>query len=169
MQDNKITFDIPDGFRVDVKNSNLSKGLIKFEPTKEVVDYKTVTEKLFENKAIYWTDTNGEIRSNIANSSIMNYDPNNATSKEQLECLMAYNKLRNVAEYLNGWEKFDWSTSNNQQKYFIYFNTAENRLEIGHAVWTRTSSIYFLFKSDATKAIEILGEEEIKKALFIDL
>ena len=59
------------------------------------------------NGETYYTNTIGKICSyNITQYEYVT-DPNNATTEHQLECILAKNKLANVAKYLNGeWKPY---------------------------------------------------------------
>lgn len=164
---NKIEINIPEGFEIDQSKSDLSKGVIEFKPVeKKKLSYGDVAIELFVKNGGFYTSSSGTISEFSKCIELTAPEPNNATSKEQLECLMAYNKLRNVAVYLNkGW-KANW-TDLNQSKYYIYFNNDEEKFIITPHWNVRTSNIYFSSEELAKEAISILGEEEIKKALFI--
>ena len=164
---NKIEINIPEGFEIDNVKSNFSKGIIEFKPVeKKKLSYEDVAKNLFINRLIYYTEYNGTISHNNNVSESQCKYTNNATSKEQLECLMAYNKLRNVAEYLNNGNKLDWNDPM-KSKWFIYYNWDSKLLSVDAHFRYQRSDIYFYLKDSAKDAIKILGEEEIKKALFI--
>ena len=163
---NKIEINIPEGFEIDNEKSNFSKGIIEFKPVdKKELNYNYIAKNLFINKLVYYTEHNGTINYIDYGAEFQCKYPNNSTSKEQLECLMAYNKLRNVAEYLNKGYKFNY-LSEHIYNYYI-FNNRNFGLQIGAETWLQNSSVYFASKELAKEAISILGEEEIKKALFI--
>lgn len=164
---NKIEINIPEGFEIDNKKSNFSKGIIEFKSIeKKELSYDCIAKNLFINRLIYFTEYNGTIsRNNNVSESQCKYT-NNATSKKQLECLMAYNKLRNVAEYLNAGNKLDWNDPM-KAKWFIYYNWDNKLLSVDAHFRYQRSDIYFYLKDSAKAAIKILGKEEIKKALFI--
>lgn len=164
---NKIEINIPEGFEIDNEKSDLSKGIIEFKPIeKKKLSYKDVVDKLFTGKVVYWSNSYGCITSWSLGDINDKINPNNATSKEQLECLMAYNKLRNVAEYLNGGRKMLWENQF-MEKYYIFYNWFLKRIKVDSVSNTQRSEVFFASKILAEQAIEILGEEEIKKALFI--
>ena len=91
--------------------------------------------------------------------------PNNATTKYQIKCILAKNKLANVAVYLNnGWKP----NLESDYGYGIALSWYNGELIIDHcAVLCMFSSGKVIFKSKelAQKAIEILGREEVKLAL----
>ena len=164
---NKIEINIPEGFEIDNEKSNFSKGIIEFKPVeKKKLSYRDVAENLFLGTRSYFIDSDGVIASSNNTNNINCIEPNSATSKEQLECLMAYNKLRNVAEYLNTGNKLDWNDPM-KAKWFIYYNWDTKLLTVDAHFRYQRSDIYFYLKDSAKDAIKILGEEEIKKALFI--
>ena len=72
----------------------------------------------------------------------------------------------NVAKYLNGdWEP-NWNDLS-EPKWYISYNPRYFKLNTNWAVLCKLSSAYFKSEELALQAIEILGEEEVKKALGI--
>ena len=138
------------------------KEFLEAQEPKELT-YEDVAKELFLRRKTYFPTSSGDIVCTTQgcdmNGSIQN---NNATSKEQLEAILALNKLCNVAKYLNG----DWKRDGDG--YFIYIG------EWGEAhTWYGSGYVYSApyFKSEALakQAISILGEEEIKKALTLNV
>lgn len=153
----------PEGYEVDWDNSSMNT--IRFKPIKKKIKYHNIAEKLFLNKITYFINVNGEVGSYMLTGNPSR--ANNATSIQQIEQLLALNKLMNVANYLNG----DWEpdfTDTDKQKWFIDYNSKESILgtDFTFGVY-RHSNVYFKSGELARQAIEILGEEEIKKALGI--
>jgi hypothetical protein len=105
---------------------------------------------------IYFTQTNGSVSQSRSawNESI---EPNNSVTAEQLESILALNKLCNVAKYLNdGWLP-DWKNQKinaTNAKYYICFNYFSNILSIDITYQCKESSVYFKSKELAIKAIE---------------
>ena len=164
---NKIEINIPEGFEIDNVKSDFSKGIIEFKPVeKKKLNYEDIARELLEGKSGYFACSSGKISSVSKFELSHTHEPNNATSKEQLECLMAYNKLRNVAEYLNAGNKLDWNDPM-KAKWFIYYIWSTKSLAVDAHFSYQRSDVYFYLKDSAKDAIKILGEEEIKKALFI--
>ena len=164
---NKIEINIPEGFKIDSSKSDFSKGIIEFKPIdKKELNYNYIAKNLFINRSVYYTEYNGTIDHINYGTEYQCKYPNNSTSKEQLECPMAYNKLRNVAEYLNNGNKLDWNDST-KCKWFIYYNYRTKLLEVDAHYTYKRSDVYFYLRDSAKDAIKILGKEEIKKALFI--
>lgn len=96
METKEIKIKVPEGYEIDKENSTFS--CIKFKPIKKELTYKDVAEYLF-NDTCYFTNKRGEIVSTEVLAT--KEDKNNATSKEQLERLLALNQLLNIAEYYN--------------------------------------------------------------------
>ena len=161
---NKIEINIPEGYEIDNEKSNLSKGIIEFKPVeKKKLSYEDIAQELFKGKLTYYITENGRVDHLINKLNFI--DTSNATSREQLECLMAYNKLRNVAEYLNKDWKPKWDSK--YPKYYICINSKTNKFEIQLNTDWILSNIYFATEELAKQAVSILGKEEVKKALFI--
>lgn len=95
METKEIKIKVPEGYEVDEQNSTYE--CIKFKPTKELT-YENVAERLFDNAAFYINSHGGVLS---LNGHYNKNEKNNATSKKQLERLLALNQLLNVAEYYN--------------------------------------------------------------------
>lgn len=91
--------------------------------------------------------------------------PNNATSRRQLEKLLAINMLVNVAKYLNGvhWQP-DWNSSA-QKKWFLRYNKYLKDIEYDFSLYRSVTNVYFATKEKALQAVEILGMDIIELAL----
>lgn len=152
----------PEGYEIDRENSSIDT--IRFKPIKKKIKYHNIAEKLFLNKITYFISVNGEIGSHMLTENPSR--ANNATSKQQIEQLLAVNKLMNVAKYLNGdWEP-DWN-DRHQHKWFIFYDHQLSGLYLAIHYTQRFASVYFKSEELSLQAIEILGEEEVKKALGI--
>lgn len=92
-------------------------------------------------------------------------DVSNGTSENQLKKLIALNKLMNVQKWIEkGW-KPDWINMH-QIKWVIRHHTIHDTLDIMEGDDTKKGlDIYFSSKSNAEKAIKILGEDVIRQAL----
>jgi hypothetical protein len=157
MNAKELKIEAPEGYEVDWDNS--SKDTIRF---KKKTEYRTVAEKLFLNKQTYFISVNGAICSCI----LKEYPSkaNNATSKQQLKQILALNKLMNVAKYLNG----DWEPNwNDEFEDKIYFYYSYGKLNICAKRYSNFGCVCFKTIDLAHQAIEILGEDEVKKALGI--
>lgn len=156
MKEMKIT--PPEGYIIDEENSTFEK--IVFKKVEEKLNYEKIAEKLFQYEKHYYIAGDG----GIMGTSIGWSCPNTASTKHQLERLLALNKLMNVAHYLNdGWEP-DWN-NNIERKYFIYYVSTDKIFKIESNTIVNYGIVYFKSKEIAKQAIEILGEETIKLAL----
>ena len=96
MKTKEIKINVPEGYEIDKENSTFE--CIKFKPIKKELTYEDVAEELFSDICFYI----------ISSGMILPFDKivgkddkNNATSKKQLERLLALNQLLNIAEYYN--------------------------------------------------------------------
>ena len=164
MKTKELKIEAPEGYEVDWDNS--SNNTIRFKPIKKKITYQDVKEKIFQDGKEHYVEHCGTINS----SKTARYYIENiiiATSIQQIQQLLALNKLMNVAKYLNG----DWEpdfTDTDKQKWFIDYNSEESILGTDSTFGVyRHSNVYFKSGELARQAIEILGEEEVKKALGI--
>lgn len=126
IKNNQLTIDIPEGMEIDLENSDLAKGIVKFK--KKDITYKNIEDALSSE--------------NYAGAVI------NTSNGIKLEAL---NKLMNIAKYYNGDWKPDWSDSN-EYKYSIIYN--RNTYKVDHNWTSISSNIYFKNKDDAQYVID---------------
>lgn len=147
-----IEFKVPEGYIFDKDNS--TESVIRFKPKK--ITYEDICKNLFRDK-LYWRLTDvGVPKISTSSDGII------STSKQQLEQLLALNKLMNVAKYLNG----DWEPNwNDEFEDKIYFYYSSGKLNICAKRYSNFGCVCFKTIDLAHQAVEILGKEEIKKAL----
>jgi len=150
----------PEGYVIDTKNSTFE--CIKFKKKKQLA-YEDVAKCLLDGVKSYYTDAYGVITSSISTMEYRN--PNKASSKKQLEKLLAINKLMNVAKYLNGDWKPNWD-ERPESKYFI--NVYKDSIKVDFTNCYNSRIAYFKSEELAKQAIDILGEETIRLALSTD-
>lgn len=152
---NKIEIEIPVDKEVDWEASAKQKQIVLKD---KQFTYEDVCQELFI-AGHYHTDGNGDIRF----VNWINTCPNNSSTQHQLECILAKNKLANVARYLNG----DWRPALNETWYWLSVNINNNVIidSWPNRYSSNTGKIYFKSKELAQQAIEILGEETIRLAL----
>lgn len=159
-----LEFKIPEGYVFDKDNS--TENVIRFKPIKKKITYQDVKEKLFpESKASFFIGDGGVIMQTY-NIEHLPVELLFSTSGQQLQQIRALNKLMNVAKYLNG----DWEpdfANRSEQKWYIDYNFNDSMLGTDFIYFYKHSHAYFKSEELARQAIEILGEEEIKKALGI--
>lgn len=164
MKTQELKIEAPEGYEVDWDNS--SNNVIRFKPSKKKITYQDVKEKLFpESHSSFYFGKEGAIVQTF-NIKYLSKELLLATSQRQLQQIRALNKLMNVAKYLNGDWKPDWSDKH-QPKWFVFYDRVLNNLQPAIHYRQRFASVYFDSEEHMIQAIEILGEEEIKKALGI--
>ena len=129
----EIKIQAPEGMEIDKENSTFE--CIKFKPKK--ITYSDIRKKY-------------------------NLSYNVPVSSQHYNKVTIFRKLLEVAEYLNGDWKPDWNNLN-QLKYFILYNHRNKTLDIFGRHYLDSGKIYFSSEENAKKAIEIIGEEELKK------
>jgi hypothetical protein len=165
MNTKEIKITVPEGYEIDKENSTFE--CIKFKKKKGLT-YEDICPKVLGMR-FYCIDTWGGIGPYSIHPENENYErvwyhPNNARTKEQLQRLLAINKLMNVAEYLNGDWKPDWKNPG-KAKWYIDWNYYLNKFELDCRYSHKSEIAHFKTPDLATQAIEILGEEEVKLAL----
>jgi hypothetical protein len=156
----KKNYLVIDGKEIELSEETITELKSKLSINK--LTYEDVAKSLFEDKKSYYINNDGEIDS-IKNLISKTKDPNNSTTKEQLESILALNKLCNVAKYLNG----GWMPDKDNSPTSIFVNYINDKLMVGYTSIGH-SNVHFKNKELALLAIEILGEEEIRKALTLN-
>lgn len=152
MKTQELKIEAPEGYEVDWDNSSIDT--IRFKPIKKEITYEDVINNL-KAKNIGVSVQFGLTKIGTDCS---------ITSEKQLEQLLALNKLMNVAKYLNGdWEP-DWNDEFEDKIYFYY---SFGKLNICAKRYSNFGYVCFKTKDLARQAVEILGKEEVKKALGI--
>lgn len=128
------------------------------------ITYDDICKDLFYNKDAYFVDDSKEISSWAMTSS--NYkDFDNCTSIAQAKRMIAFNKLQNIAKYLNkGWKP---DFTNGTQKWFI----AEQYFGEYQAKFTYSSNygiVFFKSECLANEAIRLMGEDSLIDLFSID-
>ena len=95
METKEIKISVPEGYEIDKDNSTFE--CIKFKPIKKELTYQDVAKELFRNGGFF--TNNGDVFSTKEFEEIES--KNNATTKKQLERVLALNQLLNIAEYYN--------------------------------------------------------------------
>lgn len=142
----------PKGYEIDWENSSVDT--IRFKPVKKKITYEDIISNI-KAKNIGISVQFGLTK--IGEDCFI-------TSEKQLEQLLALNKLMNVAKYLNGDWVPNWNTYN-AIKWFIFFNHDKKNLQVRSWYTINPGCVYFKSAKLALQAIEILGEEAVKKAL----
>lgn len=139
IKNNQLTIDIPEGMEIDLENSNLAKGIVKFK--KKDITYDDILQS-------YATDFGG-IRV-----------PNHCIDK-----ILAISQLMNIAKYYNGDWKPNWG-SLMESKYYIYYSTRSNTYGVSNTSSTNYGNIYFRLYKDAKAVIDNPNFRDILDAIY---
>ena len=126
------------------------------------ITYDDICKKLFCNNKIYWAYKDG-VDSDMASPS--NYkDVDNCTSEAQVKRLIAYNKLMNIAKFLNADWKPDfcgdhenWNICKDGDTFIALYNKTLDK-----------GSVYFKNAELANEAIRLMGEDSLNDLFSTD-
>lgn len=127
IKNNQLTIDIPEGMEIDLENSDLAKGIVRFKQS--IITYKDVEDTL---------------KLCINCKSIM-------VNKNNVSKLVTLSKLMNIAKYYNRDWKPDWNNSD-KPKYYIRYNTGTYAVDCNYTY--NYGNIFFKNKKDAQAVIE---------------
>lgn len=137
MENNQLTIDIPEGMEIDLENSKLAKGIVKFK--KKDITYDDILQA--------YTTQYGSL----------------VVSSRNIDKLLAISKLMDIAKYYNGdWEP-DWNNQD-EYKYSIVYN--RDTYKVDYNWMTIFSSIYFKNKKDAQAVIDNPNFRSILDAIY---
>lgn len=158
---NKLEIEIPNDKEIDWEASARKKQIILKD---KQLTYENICKELFKEDYFYLNSAG--IILHTSTIDVLAYDPNNASTKHQLECIMAKNKLANVARYLNG----NWTPGKTDTGHFDAYvlYITPNKEYMGYikiANCAQNSNVLFKSKELAKQAVEILGKETIELAL----
>ena len=140
IKDNKLTINIPDGMEIDVENSDLKTGIIKFK--KKELRYEDIENSL---------DLEG-------NRTGIPVDDNNAFK------LRATDRLMNIARYYNGDWKPDWNSV--ESKYYIIYCNRSQCYTTDYKTLIDINTVYFKCEKDAQAVIDNPNFREILDAIY---
>jgi hypothetical protein len=160
MKTQELKIEAPEGYEVDWDNS--SNNVIRFKPIEKKITYKDICRELFLDKPSWKLTDSGVAKYANCTSSAVIHHSSISTSNKQLEQLLALNKLMNVAKYLNGDWKPNWNDEFEDKIYFYY---SSGKLNICAKRYSNFGCVCFKTIDLAHQAVEILGKEEVKKAL----
>lgn len=137
IKNNQLTIDIPEGMEIDLENSDLAKGIVKFK--KKDITYDDILQACPTNF--------GGLR----------------VRTHCMDKILAISQLMNIAKYYNeDWEP-DWNNQN-EYKYSIVCNRDTYKVDYG---WmTIFSNIYFKNKKDAQAVIDNPNFRSILDAIY---
>ena len=138
IKNNQLTIEVPEGMEIDLKNSDLAKGIVKFK--KKNITYENVEDALKLGK---------NCKSIIVNES-------NASE------LVALSKLMNIAKYYNK----DWKPNCGEYKYHITYNIEDNTYLLDYNSIYTLGTIYFKNRKDAKAVIDNPNFRDILNAIY---
>lgn len=139
IKNNQLTINIPEGMEIDIQNSNLKAGVIKFK--KKEIDYLDVCTSLgSDTKLLPITTTN-------------------------CEKVKAIDKLIDIANYYNrGW-KPDWGNKD-ELKFYIAFDAESSYYTVKCRYMMSYNIVYFKNRKDAQAVIDNHNFREILNAIY---
>lgn len=127
IKNNQLTIDIPEEMEIDLENSDLAKGIVKFK-----------------KKDITYDDILQECPTNFSGLRVRNHC---------IDKILAISKLMNIAKYYNGDWNPNWG-SLMESKYYIYYSTRSNIYGVSNTSSTNYGNIYFRLYKDAKAVID---------------
>lgn len=166
-----VELPVPDNLQVFISEDGKPMVRKKIEgdekPTNDAeegnpITYDDICKELFLNKMTYWLG-NCEINTVISGHNNYN-DINNSTSCAQVKRLVAFNKLQNIAKYLNG----DWKPNfyGNHQNWNIC-KDSDTFIAMCTSCLNK-ASVYFKSKDITNEAIRLMGEESLNDLFSTD-
>lgn len=141
IKNNQLTIDIPKGMEIDLENSDLAKGIVKFK-----------------EKELCFNDILNSLRKKPSYST---YDLE--VSACNAESLNALGQLMDIAKYYNGDWKPNWSDVN-EYKYFIICDV--NTYKVDYCWMYTYNNICFKNKKDAQAVIDNPNFRDILDAIY---
>lgn len=139
---NKLTINIPDGMEIDVENSDLETGVIKFK--KKELTYEDIKASLKLNE----------------NLICISVDDNNSAK------LCTINRLMCIAKFYNGDWKPNWSSV--ESKYCILYSNRAQCYITDYRTCFAADTVYFKREKDAQAVIDSPNFREILDAIYKD-
>ena len=139
IKNNQLTIDIPKGMEIDTKNSDLTKGVIKFKP--KYITYNDIVNS---------TNSIDRISAIVQSGNMLKLE-----AIEQLMC---------IARYYNKDWKPDWNEG--ELKYFIVLNHCSNTYGIDYDQSYNSGVVYFKNKKDAQSVIDNPNFKEILDTIY---
>lgn len=130
IKNNQLTIDIPKGMEIDLENSDLAKGIIKFKEKKLCFNDILISLREKPSYSTYGLEV----------------------SACNAESLNALGQLMDIAKYYNGDWKPNWSDVT-ERKYFIVYNKSNDAYSVDYSTSSTYNNIYFSNMKNATSVI----------------
>lgn len=140
IKDNQLTINIPDGMEIDVENSDLKTGVIKFK--KKELTYEDIKASLRLNENMTGIDV----------------------ADENVNRLYAINRLMCIAKFYNGDWKPNWSSVEN--KYHIIYCNRSQCYTTDYKTFFDINTVYFKCEKDAQAVIDNPNFREILDVIY---
>lgn len=160
----EVKIQIPEGYEIDKENSTFE--LIRFKliekPIEKFITYEDICSEIFKDGLGCYIDGNGDVSFNVKEYE---RDKNNATTKKQLERLLALNQLLNIAEYYN---KLHTMTS----VVYIVFTIMYSKIDKIYYISTSSTTylcgikVFFNRREDAQAVIDNPNFREILDTIY---
>lgn len=129
---------------------------------KKSITYDDVLKELFLDKIASWV---GRTKIYTATIGVVNYnDQNNCTTEAQAKRLLAFNKMMNIAKYLNG----DWKPAFNGNNKNWLIRIEDGKYVARFIKWFNNGSVYFKSEEAANEAIRLMGEDSLNDLFSTD-
>lgn len=165
---------IPDGYEVFISEEGKPMirkktwmGLMEKAPDAgdgSPITYDDISKKLFLKKETFFV-VGKDIASSKAHDENYN-DFDNCTSVAQAKRMAAFNKLQNIAKYLNG----DWKPTfdGHSENWDINMAYDGHEYVACYSVFFKSCSVYFKSADLANEAIRLMGEESLNDLFSTD-
>lgn len=165
-----VELPIPDNLQVFISEDGKPMIRKKIEGDEKPTDaaegkpitYDDICKELFLDKKIYWNYIR-TVNSGVANEANYNYN-DNCTSEAQAKRMIAFNKLQNIAKYLNeGWKpnfrclEEKWAIIKDEEGFSAQYNQRVN-----------DASVYFKNEDLTNEAIRLMGENSLNDLFSTD-
>lgn len=129
---------------------------------KKSITYDDILKELFLDKIASWV---GRTKIYTATIGVVNYnDQNNCTTEAQAKRLLAFNKLMNIAKYLNG----DWKPDFDGDHENWHIGKEGDTFLAMYTKYVNKASVYFKSKDLALEAIRLMGEDSLNDLFSTD-
>lgn len=139
IKNNQLTINIPEGMEIDLENSDLTKGIVKFK--KKDITYDDILQA-------YATDFGSLV-----------------VSSRNIDKLLAVSKLMDIAKYYNKNWKPNWSNSK-ENKFCIKFDYHKDRLYVDYNNSIGAGDVFFKNSEDARTVINNPNFRDILNAIY---
>ena len=132
------------------------------ETQEKPITYDDICKELFQEKKTYWL---GNKKINYFYPNGVNFnDINNCTSEAQVKRLAAFNKLQNIAKYLNN----GWVSNFNGENKNRFICIDDGKYGAKFSKWFNDGSVFFNSEEDVEEAIRLMGEDSLNDLFSTD-